>query len=687
MRYAMRLASCHRRCLEDLMRVIASCSVGVVGALLVAAAQGCSTSPQVVHVNPDAGSFKPARVCKTPAATPARWFNDATATFGLAKTDTVDPIANVLLAADVDGDGFSDMLAMSITAERVSPDPNWKDHQLRYLFMNRPDPKNPGGRIYVDMIATSGLLSTRDGQGNRGFGLANFGDVNNDGSVDVILCSANEITPGNPQPADACGAMLNDGKGHFTLAAASDIDKKVIWYPGSVLFDYDRDGALDFWPSTIAHWDYSPTDPNTPPTLFRGNGDGTFSNVSGAVGLPTKDGKIQDGTRWRRTFGNTACDIDGDGDDDMILASYGREENQVWRNDNGHFVEVAHQLGIDHDDRVDVSDDQSFRCFCAANPSDATCTPMPPAPLVQKCADAFGVGSGPYFRGWKPGVTDQPWSLGGNNFTIACNDIDDDGDMDLMSATIVHGDVGSSADPSELIINPGDGSKFKRPGNVATGLDRPEAPTDIYWNHGDTLSEMIDIDLDGRKDVLLTETGAYGYDDTASLFHQKPDGKFERVDGVAGLITPVIRNLQVPTFIDVDGDGDLDLVAGVQDSKGSPKMHVFRNDVGQDQNLVRVHLDGGDQTGVNRSAIGAVVRVTAGGRTQTQYVSGGYGHENIQNDLVLTFGLGTSCDIDKIEVRWPDGSATVSSYKDVVANYDVTLTFGNPAVKYGTISY
>jgi enediyne biosynthesis protein E4 len=237
-------------------------------------------------------------------------------------------------------------------------------------------------------------LATKDGKGNRGFTLANFGDVDNAGDVDAVLCNANEITPGSPQPVDACGAMLNDGKGHFTLAPSSD-----------------RDGVLDFWPSTVAHWPYQPTDPSTPSTPFRGNGDGTFSNVSGSVGLPTRDGTVPAATQWRHVFGNTACDIDGDGDDDMIFASYGREENQVWRNDNGTFVEVGHQLGIDHDDRVDVSDDQSFRCFCAANPTDQTCTPMPPAPTVQKCADAFGVGSGPYFRGWQPGVSDQPWSL------------------------------------------------------------------------------------------------------------------------------------------------------------------------------------------------------------------------------------------------------------------------------------
>ena len=45
----------------------------------------------------------------------------------------------------------------------------------------------------------------------------------------------------------------------------------------------------------------------------------------------------------------------------------------------------------------------------------------------------------------------------------------------------------------------------------------------------------------------------------------------------------------------------------------------------------------------------------AGGRTQTQELQGGYGHSNVQNDLVLTFGLGAACDVDSIEVLWPNG--------------------------------
>jgi len=354
----------------------------------------------------------------------------------------------------------------------------------------------------------------------------------------------------------------------------------------------------------------------------------------------------------------------------MLFADYGRQENQVWRNDGGLFTNVAHELGLDYDDRQDYSDDQSYECYCQAV---GTCSPAPPAPVVP--CDYFG---GPYFRGWQPGFTDQPFSLGGNNFTFACGDIDDDGDLDLMSATITHGDVGSSSDPSELILNPGDGGKFTRPGNAVTGLDRPEKG--VYWNHGDNSIVFADLDLDGRKDIFMTDTGAYGADSRSWLWHQKGDGTFEEITVASGLIgKDHLPDLQGPAFVDVDGDGDLDLVVG--DVTGAP-LRVYRNLVGQDRNWLRVKLAGKGAGGANASAIGARVRVTAGGRTQTLELQGGYGHGNLQNDLVLTFGLGATCDVDEVEVRWPSGDATVATYKDVRANYLITLREGDAEVHY-----
>jgi len=62
----------------------------------------------------------------------------------------------------------------------------------------------------------------------------------------------------------------------------------------------------------------------------------------------------------------------------------------------------------------------------------------------------------------------------------------------------------------------------------------------------------------------------------------------------------------------------------------------------------------------NRSAIGAVVTVTAGGRTQAQAELSQSSYYSV-NALRLHFGLGDAAAADRIEVRWPNGGRSLRS--------------------------
>jgi len=112
------------------------------------------------------------------------------------------------------------------------------------------------------------------------------------------------------------------------------------------------------------------------------------------------------------------------------------------------------------------------------------------------------------------------------------------------------------------------------------------------------------------------------------------------------------------------------------------EVHYYRNEVGQNGNWLQIALEGDPASGTNRSAIGAKATVVAGGATQVQELGGGYGHGVMQHDLVLHFGLGAACDVDSIEVRWPNAEHEVQRFEDVRANYRVRLRQGTPWATY-----
>ena len=78
---------------------------------------------------------------------------------------------------------------------------------------------------------------------------------------------------------------------------------------------------------------------------------------------------------------------------------------------------------------------------------------------------------------------------------------------------------------------------------------------------------------------------------------------------------------------------------------------LLRNEYRGPNHWIAVKLEG---TKSNRSALGATVRVTAGGRTQARAVlsqTSYYSHD----DLRLHFGIGSATVADEIAVTWPDG--------------------------------
>ena len=184
---------------------------------------------------------------------------------------------------------------------------------------------------------------------------------------------------------------------------------------------------------------------------------------------------------------------------------------------------------------------------------------------------------------------------------------------------------------------------------------------------------------------MLIASSDYPYT-RAFLFHQKADGKFEQVPYGIGIDHPHAHGVAVADF---DLDGDLDVALGHSRARCSTndpecyptqEVHVFRNEIGQNGNWLRVNLVGGE--GSNRAAVGAVVKVTAGGATQMREVGGGHGHVGIQHEMIQHFGLGSACNADRVEVRWPDAAGTVEVFNNVRGNYVITIEQGKGVVQY-----
>ena len=97
----------------------------------------------------------------------------------------------------------------------------------------------------------------------------------------------------------------------------------------------------------------------------------------------------------------------------------------------------------------------------------------------------------------------------------------------------------------------------------------------------------------------------------------------------------------------MDGDGDLDVVLT---QTGGPPL-LLRNDQTLGHHWLRLKLVG---TRSNRDAIGAWVKVSAGGVTQVRQVMPTRSYLS-QSELPLTFGLGKELKVDDVEITWPGG--------------------------------
>jgi hypothetical protein len=129
---------------------------------------------------------------------------------------------------------------------------------------------------------------------------------------------------------------------------------------------------------------------------------------------------------------------------------------------------------------------------------------------------------------------------------------------------------------------------------------------------------------------------------------------------------------------DIDNDGDLDLLIT---SNGGP-VQLLLNDGGNRNNAILIRAIGSTSLTTsgpksNRDAIGARLKLTAGGRTFVDQVTSGSSYL-AQNDMRVHVGLGTATKVDRLEITWPDGR--VELVENLPVNHAVTVAEGKGEV-------
>lgn len=609
------------------------------------------------------GTKLPDPICN-PSANPwwpgTRAFSEVTEDWGLAGVEGVK-----LAAVDFDGDGWVDLHVHRGGSGRAD---DFGAEGTRHSWLLR----NDEGRGFIDVTEASGFRTPRapDGALGRPGTIVAFADIDNDGDLDAFT----GVNDPNGEVAEDSEILVNQGDGTFRLGAPDMPWKQNASAPaGATFVDVDKDGNLDLWVPQNSVGGRPQQD-----KLYKGFGNGAFSDGTLAAGLETEAwggvDALNAGLAHTNAWSANACDVNDDGWPDLLAASYGRAPNHLWQNSGrGTFANRAVASGYAYDENQDYSDNQFFLCFCQSNRSAPGCASAP-TPSVG-CAQV----------NWSEPRDREPYRNGGNSGATSCRDIDNDGDIDLLTGEIQHWWAGAGSDEAQILVNDGASDvHFDRPGVQALGLTRELPGTS--WDKGDMTNSLIDFDNDGWADVYI---GSSDYEHTRGLlWHQDAPMSFSPVAIEDYFDHSRSHGVAVADF---DRDGDLDIIVGhsrqrcggTSDCYETQQVRLFRNNVGR--NFVQLELEGAP--GANRSAIGARVKVTAGEITQTFEINGGYGLYGAQNPLLVHAGLDQACEAD-VEIRWPDTAGTIETFT-VPAGYHLKFVQGaedQPTVRWPIIA-
>lgn len=371
-------------------------------------------------------------------------------------------------------------------------------------------------------------------------------DFDRDGDTDVVIASFDG--------GEGFSMLRNDGTAStaaFNYAELYDNPFNYIAFDDgatTTFSDLDQDGDLDLFLGTI----------DGTFRYYRNNSNRTnpFTLQNSAWNATTKTGNPLYGIDLGDYASPAFIDMDNDGDQDLVIGT-----SYLPNNKSVHYY------------TNDGSGNFSPATLSGINPNLEEATPS----FIDADGDGdkdlfLGAANGNIYYFKRTGQTSFEEQTGNNNPFNGINkgansspsaaDFDNDGDADLI--------VG--ADNSKLDI-----FYFENKGNSLfeekTGFASPFGGTTIGR---DASPYFIDLDTDGDQDLLIGNS-----DNTAPFlrYFKNENGKYVEETANNPFNQTLTADRFVPSFIDIDGDGDKDLVGSV-DNSDMTWIEYFKNESG-----------------------------------------------------------------------------------------------------------